>query len=82
LDNYLGWNAVVTKLSGVFYYSTQTFGFHNHIPRVPVVERLLSLYENKNEYVDLFYAITHCQGWIKSDKHTVTVRLEPLQQPS
>jgi len=46
------------------------------------VEWLLPFYENKNEYVDLFYAITHCQGWIKSDKHTVTVRLEPLQQPS
>jgi len=50
--------------------------------RKQMVEWLLSLYENKNEYVDLFYAITHCQGWIKCDKHTVTVRLEPLQQPS
>lgn len=50
--------------------------------RKQMVEWLLPLYENKNEYVDLFYAITHCQGWIKSDKHTVTVRLEPLQQPS
>lgn len=49
--------------------------------RKQMAEWLLPLYENKNEYIDLFYAITHCQGWIKSDKHMVTVRLEPLQQP-
>ena len=50
--------------------------------RKQMVEWLLPFYENKNEYVDLFYAITNCQGWIKSEKHTVTVRLEPLEQPS
>jgi hypothetical protein len=50
--------------------------------RKQMAEWLLPFYENKNEYIDLFYAITHCQGWIKSDKHKVTVRLEPLQQPS
>jgi len=41
-----------------------------------------SVYENKNEYIDLFYAITYCHGWVKSDTHAVTVRLEPLEQPS
>ena len=50
--------------------------------RKQMVEWLLPFYENKNEYVDLFYAITNCQGWVKSEKHTVTVRLEPLEQPS
>ena len=50
--------------------------------RKQMVEWLLPLYENKNEYVDLFYAITNCHGWIKSDNKKVTVRLEPLQQPS
>ena len=50
--------------------------------RKQMVEWLLPFYENKNEYVDLFYAITNCQGWIKSEKHKVTVRLEPLEQPS
>ena len=49
--------------------------------RKQMIEWLLPFYDNKNEYIDLFYAITHCHGWIKSDKHTVTVRLEPLQQP-
>jgi len=32
--------------------------------------------------VDLFYAITQCHGWIKSEADRVVVRLEPLQQPS
>lgn len=45
-------------------------------------EWLLPLYENKNEYVDLFYAITNCHGWIKCDSKSVLVRLEPLEQPS
>jgi hypothetical protein len=47
-----------------------------------MVDWLLPYYENKNEYVDLFYAITNCQGWVKCEKHTVTVRPEPLEQPS
>ncbi len=47
-----------------------------------MVEWLFSIYENENEYIDLFYAIADCHGWIKSENHTVTVRLEPLQQPS
>lgn len=50
--------------------------------RKQMVEWLLPLYENKNEYIDLFYAITNCHGWIRSDPKKVTVRLEPLQQPS
>ncbi len=50
--------------------------------RKQMVEWLLPLYGNQNEYVDLFYAITNCHGWIKSDARVVTVRLEPLQQPS
>lgn len=50
--------------------------------RKQMVEWLLPFYDNKDEYIDLFYAITHCHGWIKSDKHTVTVRLEPVQLPS
>jgi hypothetical protein len=50
--------------------------------RKKMAEWLLPLYENKNEYVDLLYAITRCQGWIRSDDKMVLVRLEPLQQPS
>lgn len=36
----------------------------------------------KNEVVDLFYAISDCHGWIKNTKYEVIVRLEPLQQHS
>jgi len=50
--------------------------------RKQMVEWLLPFYENKNEYVDLFYAIASCQGWVKSETHKVTVRLESLEQPS
>lgn len=50
--------------------------------RKQMAEWLLPLYENKNEYVDLFYAIANCHGWIKSDNKCVLVRLEPLEQPS
>jgi hypothetical protein len=34
-----------------------------------------------NEFVNLFYAIADCQGWIRSTKTEVMVCLEPLQQP-
>jgi len=50
--------------------------------RKQMTEWLLPFYENKNETVDLFYAITNCHGWIKSDGQKVTVRLEALEQPS
>jgi hypothetical protein len=49
--------------------------------RKQMTEWLLPIYENKNETVDLFYAITNCHGWIKSDSQKVTVRLEALEQP-
>lgn len=50
--------------------------------RKQMVEWLGEIYTNKNEYVDLFYAISNCHGWIKSDSEQVTVELEPLDQPS
>jgi heme-degrading monooxygenase HmoA len=50
--------------------------------RNQVIEWLRPYYSNKNEIVDLFYAITQCQGWIKTTSRSVTVRIEPLQQAS
>jgi len=50
--------------------------------RKDMTDWLLCHYPNENEYVDLFYAITKCHGWIKSEADRVVVRLEPLQQPS
>lgn len=49
--------------------------------RKQMVDWLRPHFDEENELVDLFYAITNCQGWIKSTKTVVTVRLEPLQQP-
>jgi len=48
--------------------------------RKQMVDWLRPHFDLENELVDLFYAITQCQGWIKSTKTEVTVRLEPLQQ--
>jgi hypothetical protein len=50
--------------------------------RKDMTDWLFSHYPNDAEYVDLFYAITQCHGWIKSEADRVVVRLEPLQQPS
>jgi hypothetical protein len=50
--------------------------------RKQMVDWLRPHFNEENELVDLFYAITSCQGWIKSTKTDVTVRLEPLQQTS
>ena len=49
--------------------------------RKQMIEWLSPHFRDKNELVDLFYAITNCHGWIKSSKTAVTVRLEALQQP-
>jgi hypothetical protein len=48
--------------------------------RKQMVDWLGESYECENDLVDLFYAITHCHGWIRCTTHEVTVRLEPLQQ--
>jgi hypothetical protein len=50
--------------------------------RKQMVDWLRPHFKEGNALVDLFYAITGCQGWIKSTKTDVTVRLEPLQQTS
>jgi hypothetical protein len=50
--------------------------------RKQLTDWLLPFYNDKNEYIDLFYAITESHGWIKSEKDKVVVRLEPLQQSS
>jgi hypothetical protein len=49
--------------------------------RKQITDWLRPIFNQENELVDLFYAITDCQGWIKSTKDEVIVRLEPLQQP-
>ena len=48
--------------------------------RKQMVDWLRESYEYENDLVDLFYAITHCHGWIRCTTKEVRVRLEPLQQ--
>ncbi len=38
-------------------------------------------YAGESEIVDLFYAIANCQGWVKTTRDKVIVRIEPLEQP-
>ena len=78
LENYRCFQRISNESKNIFDFVTSSVWN----ARKQMVEWLLPFYDNKNEYIDLFYAITYCQGWIKSDKHTVTVRLEALQQPS
>ena len=47
-----------------------------------MTEWLNPFFNNTNEVVDLFYAITDCHGWIKSSPDQVIVRLEELEQPA
>jgi len=49
--------------------------------RKDMIDLLRPHWNQENEIVDLFYAITECQGWIRSNKEEVRVRLEPLEQP-
>ncbi len=78
LEDYRSFKRICNESKNLFDFVTSSVWN----ARKQMVEWLLPFYENKNEYVDLFYAITSCQGWVKSEKHTVTVRLEPLEQPS
>jgi hypothetical protein len=45
-----------------------------------MVDWLRPHFAEENKIGDLFYAIADCQGWIKSTKTEVMVRLEALQQ--
>lgn len=48
--------------------------------RKQMTEWLRECYEQENDLVDLFYAITDCHGWIQCTDGEVRVKLEPLQQ--
>ena len=78
LEDYRSFKRICNESKNLFDFVTSSVWN----ARKQMVEWLLPFYENKNEYVDLFYAISNCQGWVKSEKHKVTVRLEPLEQPS
>ncbi len=77
LQNYRSFKQVDNE--GKYLFDFVTAGVWN--ARKQMVDWLRAYSVRDNEVVDLFYAITHCHGWIRNDAETVTVRLEPLQQP-
>lgn len=78
LENYKSFQKIDNEGKNLFDFVTASVWN----ARKEMTAWLLSDYPNKAEYVDLFYAITECHGWIKSEADRVVVRLEPLQQPS
>ena len=78
LENYKSFQKIDNEGKNLFDFVTA--GIWN--ARKQMTDWLLNHYPNEDEYVDLFYAITQCHGWIKSEADRVVVRLEPLQQPS
>ena len=78
LENYKSFKKIDNEGKNLFDFVTASLWN----ARKEMTDWLLCHYPNENEYVDLFYAITQCHGWIKSEADRVVVRLEPLQQPS
>ena len=78
LQDYSSFNKIDNEGKNLFDFVTASVWN----ARKSMTEWLLCHYPNQNEYVDLFYTITQCHGWIKSEADRVVVRLEPLQQPS
>ena len=77
LQNYRSFKQVDNE--GKYLFDFVTASVWN--ARKQMVDWLRAYYEHDNEVVDLFYAITHCHGWVRNSVDAVTVRLEPLQQP-
>ena len=77
LENYKSFKQIDNE--GKYLFDFVTSSVWN--VRKQMVDWLRLSYNQENEVVDLFYAITACHGWIKSSKKEVIVRLEPLEQP-
>ena len=76
LQNYRSFKQVDNE--GKYLFDFVTAGVWN--ARKKMVDWLRAYYDHDNEVVDLFYAITHCHGWVRNGPEEVTVRLEPMQQ--
>ncbi len=76
LENYDSFKEIDNE--GKYLFDFATSSIWN--ARKWMVDVLKPFYQNDDEVVDLFYAISDCHGWLKvTDKH-VHIRLEPLQQ--
>ncbi len=77
LENYKSFKKIDNEGKNLFDFVTSSVWN----ARKQMVDWLSQSFDQKNEVVDLFYAITNCHGWVKSSKTEVIVRLEPIQQP-
>ncbi len=77
LENYRSFKKIDNEGKNLFDFVTTSVWN----ARKQMVDWLAESYSNENDLIDLFYAITHCHGWIRSTDKEVRVRLEPLQQP-
>ena len=77
LENYRTFKKIDNEGKNLFDFVTSSVWN----ARKQMVTWLRDYYDQENDIVDLFYAITECHGWIKSQSDKVIVRLEPLQQP-
>jgi len=76
LENYRSFKKIDNEGKNLFDFVTTSVWN----ARKQMVDWLRNYYDRENDIVDLFYAITHCHGWIKSQEDEVIVRLEPLEQ--
>ena len=77
LEDYKSFNKIDNE--GKYLFDFVTTSVWN--ARKKMVSWLSEHYDEENNLVDLFYAITSAHGWVKNEKDRVTVRLEPIQQP-
>jgi hypothetical protein len=77
LQDYKTFNKIDNEGKNIFDFVTTSVWN----ARKKMVCWLSEYYDEENDLVDLFYAITSTHGWVKSEKSQVTVRLEPIQQP-
>lgn len=77
LENYRSFQQIDNEGKNLFDFVTSSVWN----ARKQMVCWLRQYYDQENDVVDLFYAITNCHGWVKSNATEVIVRLEPIQQP-
>ena len=77
LENYKSFKQVDNEGKNLFDFVTSSMWN----ARKQMIDWLRQYYDQDNEVVDLFYAITNCHGWVKSNATEVVVRLEPISQP-
>jgi hypothetical protein len=76
LEDYESFKVIDNEAKNLFDFVT----IANWNARKEGVDILRRFYPNENDIVDLYYAITNCQGKIDVTKNQVTVTLEPLEQ--